>query len=200
MISPHQESGFSLVETLVAITILLLVIVGPMSISSSVARSTSYASEQVVAFFLAQEGAELAQKARDDLQLQFFGGSGDPWADFIGKNPGDTYYHCFQPGGCGLQLIDGDANGLLRAPINCGSNTCRLSIDVNGGRTRYTYNSDASLDSTPYTRVIYMSHPSGSGADDREVEITSRVSWQTGNQRQVQTVEAKTYLFNVYDN
>jgi len=34
----------------------------------------------------------------------------------------------------------------------------------------------------------------------REVEVISRVTWQTGNQRQLQTVEVKTYLFNVYDN
>jgi type II secretory pathway pseudopilin PulG len=194
MISSHQESGFSLVETLVAITILLLVIVGPMSISSSVARSTSYSSEQVVAFFLAQEGAELAQKARDDLQLQYFDGSNEnPWADFTGTDSNDPYYRCFEASGCGLQLRDGDANGELASPINCGnSNPCRLHINKDGGRARYTYSpTDTTI--TPYSRIITMKETSG-----REVEIISRVSWQTGGQRRVQTVEAKTYLFNVY--
>jgi len=195
MISLHQESGFSLVETLVAITILLLVIVGPMSISSSVARSTSYSSEQVVAFFLAQEGAELAQKARDDLQLQFFGELNvTPWDDFIGTDSSNPYYRCYQAGGCGLQLIDGDTDGRLDLAINCGSNPCRLHINNTGGRARYTYDPiDAIV--TPYTRVVYMNETGG-----REVEVISRVSWQTGSQRQVQTVEAKTYLFNVYKN
>jgi len=195
MIPSHLQSGFSLVETLVAITILLLVIVGPMSISSSAARSTSYSSEQVVAFFLAQEGAELAQKARDDLQLEFFDGSnGNPWNDFTGKTPGDTYYRCFEPTGCGLQLVDGDTDGKLAAAVDCGSNTCRLYIDNGGGRARYTY-SDLNNTIAPYTRVITMKETAG-----REVEVISRVSWQTGNQRQIQTVEAKTYLFNVYNN
>ena len=53
-----KQKGFSLVETLVAISILLIVIVGPMTISMSTAKSSSFASEQVQAFFLAQEGLE----------------------------------------------------------------------------------------------------------------------------------------------
>jgi len=192
MIPSPSQSGFSLVETLVAITVLLLVIVGPMSISSSVARSTSYSSEQVVAFFLAQEGAELAQKARDDLQLQFFDGTNlTPWATFTGT----TYAKCFEPTGCGLQLIDGDADGRLEPPEDCGSASCRLFIDSNGGRARYSYTTTGTT--TPFTREIFMSSPAG--AVDREVEVTSRVSWQTGNQRRIQSVEAKTYLFNVYE-
>lgn len=72
MIHYSKQSGFSLVETLVAITILLVVIIGPMTISSSAAKSTSFASEQVTAFFLAQEGAELIEKARNDLLLEHF--------------------------------------------------------------------------------------------------------------------------------
>jgi len=195
MISAHQQSGFSLVETLVAITILLIVIVGPMSISSSAARSTSYSSEQVVAFFLAQEGAEIAQKARDDLQLQNFDGSNStPWDDFVGTASGDLYNECFAAAGCGLQLVNGDATGALQSPINCGSNTCRMYINDAGGRVSYTYTSTGAT-STPYTRVIYMTETAG-----REVEVVSQVRWQTGSQRQIQTVEVKTYLFNVYNN
>jgi prepilin-type N-terminal cleavage/methylation domain-containing protein len=196
MIYKHPQSGFSLVETLVAITILLIVIVGPMSISSSAARSTSYSSEQVVAFFLAQEGAELAQKLRDDLQLQFFEGSNsDPWDDFTGTASADLYNECFATGGCGLELSDGSVDGLLEAPLNCGSGSvsCRMFINDAGGRTRYTYASVGTT--TPYTRTIFMNEIAG-----REVEVISRVAWQTGSQRQLQTVEVKTYLFNVYDN
>lgn len=195
MISIHSQSGFSLVETLVAITILLLVIVGPMSISSSAALSTSYSSEQVVAFFLAQEGAELVQKARDDLQLRYFDGSvATPWADFVNTSSVNPLSQCYQTDGCGLELVDGNANGALALPTDCGSDPCRLYIDNSGGRARYTYNSVGTI-STPYSRIIYMNETAG-----REVEVISLVSWQTGNQRQVQTVEAQTYLFNVYDN
>lgn len=195
MISSHSQSGFSLVETLVAITILLIVIVGPMSISSSAARSTSYSSEQVIAFFLAQEGAELAQKARDDLQLQNFNGTnGTPWTDFTGTAAAALYNECFGPRGCGLELVRGSASGALASPINCSSNPCRMYVNGTGDRARYTY-SDSGATSTPYTRIIYMN-----AAANREVEVISQVSWQTGSQRRIQTVEVKTYLFNIYNN
>jgi type II secretory pathway pseudopilin PulG len=198
MISPHQESGFSLVETLVAITLLLLVIVGPMSISSSAARSTSFSSEQVIALFLAQEGAELVQKARDDLQLEHFESppSGSPvaWNDFADSDPSDLYHECFDSAGCGLQVINGDSDGNLDSPVECSSNSCRLFLDSAGGRTRYSYDTTVGT-STPFTRQIIMDEIATG-----EVEVISRVSWQSGDQRQVQTVEVTTSLFNVYEN
>ena len=84
----QKQSGFSLVETLVAISILLIVIVGPMTISMQSAKSSSFASEQVQAFFLAQEGLELAEKARDDLLLRSELFDGNPpsylsWGTFL---------------------------------------------------------------------------------------------------------------------
>ncbi|MCA9355357.1 prepilin-type N-terminal cleavage/methylation domain-containing protein, partial [Candidatus Kaiserbacteria bacterium] len=96
-----QQEGFSLVETLVAITILLIVVVGPMKIIISASNSTSFSGEQVVAFFLAQEGAEIAQKARDDLVLRKFLPTADseylasPWDKFKDSSNSGTYRRCF---------------------------------------------------------------------------------------------------------
>lgn len=193
------QSGFSLVETLVAITLLLVVIVGPMSISSSAARSTSYASEQVIAFFLAQEGAEIAQKARDDLLLRNFLDSSDanyeptPWADFVNSASAGLYDQCFTVSGCGLEL-NTNSSGSLKNPVLCSGSNCDLYFNDAGNRSRYTHSS-VGASSTPYTRVIYMTETA-----NREVQVTSRVYWRTGSQRQAQQVEVQTYLFNVYGN
>jgi len=190
------QSGFSLVETLVAISILLVVIVGPMSISSSAAKSTSFASEQVIAFFLAQEGAEMAQKARDDLLLRSFIDPSDPsyeptpWADFVDTS-GGAYDECFTATGCGLEL-NTDADGTLKTPILCTGSSCELYFNENADRSRYTHVS-AGATSTPFTRIIFMTEN-----DNREVEVISRVYWRTGSQRSSQEVEVVTYLFNVY--
>lgn len=182
-----------------AITLLLIVIVGPMSISSSAARSTSFASEQVIAFFLAQEGAEIAQKARDDLLLRNFLDTTDPnynatpWADFIEPTSAGPYDQCFTVSGCGLEL-NTDSTGSLRSPILCSGSNCDLYFNPSGDRSKYTYTSTGAS-STPYTRVIYMTE-----TDNREVQVISRVFWRTGSQRQSQQVEVQTYLFNVYGN
>ena len=194
-----SESGFSLVETLVAITILLVVIVGPMSISSSAARSTSFASEQVIAFFLAQEGAELVQKGRDDLLLRTFLDSSDgnyladPWSVFTDDSASGRYEDCYTTSGCGLEL-NTDSTGTLKTPIACTGTNCDLFFSATGERSRYTHE-DSGTEDTPFSRIVFLSP-----VDDRSVRVVSRVYWRTGSQRAVQQVEVETYLFNVYEN
>ena len=194
------QAGFSLVETLVAITILLLVIIGPMTISTSTARSTSFSSEQVVAFFLAQEGAELAQKARDDLVVPEFTNTpptpGDGWDDFADDGAGGPYRHCFTTNGCGLELEPTDAKGALDTVQLCSGNNCQLYYNAGGERARYTH--DSAHPETLYTRQIFFEQVGS--APVHEVRVLSRVTWRTGSLREVQTVEVETYLFNVYEN
>lgn len=198
MKNKSSQSGFSLVETLVSITILLVIIIGPMSISSSAARSTSFASEQVIAFFLAQEGAEIAQKARDDILLKYFLDPSDsnyianPWTEFADDSVSD-FANCFGTSGCGLEL-NSDANGTIKTPLSCSGNNCKLYFDESGRRSRYTHTPGANED-TLYTRVINFEEVS-----DNEIRVSSIVYWRTGSIRESQQVKIETYLFNVYGN
>jgi prepilin-type N-terminal cleavage/methylation domain-containing protein len=61
----QKNKGFTLVETLVAITILMISIVGPMVIVSNGIKSSNYAKDQVTAFYLAQDGVEALRFIRD---------------------------------------------------------------------------------------------------------------------------------------
>jgi len=188
----NQQSGFTLVETLVSITILLVVIIGPMTISSISAKSTSFSSEQVVAFFLAQEGAEQAQKARDDILLNGFADPAAAWNTFI-----STYATCFDSRGCGLEL-NTDDTGTFKTPRLCSVvgvvNNCQLYYSAASSRSRYTYVT-AGNTKTPFIRAVIM-QPVGNGS----VRVTSRVTWRTGSQLYPQKAEVETYLFNVYGN
>lgn len=193
-----KQDGFSLVETLVAVSILLIVMIGPMTISVSTARSTSFSSEQVEAFFLAQEGAELAQKARDQFLLDYFDdpvANPSPWGDFIDHTSG-TYALCYQAVGCGLELVDGNTAGALATPKSCLNNACLLYLDGVGGRARYTYASSGNQE-TIYTRTISFSKIAIDGDDD-DVKVVSEVTWYSGAFRQKQSVTVETHLFNVY--
>lgn len=192
MIHTQSQAGFSLVETLVAITILLIVIVGPMSIAATAARGTNLSSEQVVASFLAQEGAELAQMARDHLLLPRFlsGASGNGWDDFT--NTGGAYAACFQGGGCGL-TVDGNDAGTITV-TNCSTpGNCRLyHQNTAGQRAKYSHDSDQT--ETIYTRTIRL-RPQTAG---RDVEIISQVTWQLENSPRQEMSEVRTYVYNVY--
>jgi prepilin-type N-terminal cleavage/methylation domain-containing protein len=189
------QSGFSLVEVLVSITILLLVIVGPMQIISRSINSTNFATEQVNAWFLAQEGLELAQKGRDDLVLQNFKlqinppGEANPISEFL-----SDYAACFSNDGCGLNIGDGIT---LPAPVTCATGGCRLYLYSDSQRSSYRNNFNANNE-TPYTRVVKMERfPAGGTV--REIKVTSTVTWRTGSLISSQRVVAETYLFNVYD-
>lgn len=185
--------GFSLVEMLVAISILLLVLVGPMSVTSQVARSASFASEQVQATFLAQEGIEMVQKMRDELFLQYFDGAiNNPWARFRDTSTSGILQQCHASAGCGLEWQD---DTTLRTPIACSTATaCLLYVNNGSVRSRYTHQSTGNTP-TKFTRIIKLAYD---GANPNMVKVTSTVTWRTGSLIAQQRVETTTYLYNTY--
>lgn len=56
---PSSSRGFTLIETFVAVTILMITVLGPMSLLSSALQDSRYIKDQMTASFLAQEGVEL---------------------------------------------------------------------------------------------------------------------------------------------
>jgi prepilin-type N-terminal cleavage/methylation domain-containing protein len=209
MRKPSTQSGFSLVETLVAITILLIVITGPLAISSSAAKSTSFSSEQVTAFFLAQEGVELVEKARNDLLVPYFIDSNtasttftpanpDPWADFTRTAAGGIYRNCYisiNASGCDFTINTDTAGTLSLTNCSVSASACVMYVDKSSGnvRSRYTHVSSANTVSTPYTRTITLEPIS---AD--EVRVISKVTWRTGALKAQQEVFVESRLFNIY--
>ena len=68
-IHKKMNRGYSLVEVLVAISVLLIALVGPLTIASSGLKRANFAKEQTLAIFLAQEGMEAVVKLREDAAL-----------------------------------------------------------------------------------------------------------------------------------
>ena len=188
------QAGFSLVETLVAISILLIVIVGPMTLSMRAAKSSSFASEQVQAYFLAQEGIELAQKGRDDLLLRNFLPTthtsyiNNPWSRFTDTAASGAYSSCFGASGCGLYLID---TSMLVGTSSCAVAGNCLMYRKAAGDTRFT-NIVTGNTPTLYTRTIRFIN------DSPGVRVISEVTWRTGSLVSSQRVQLETYLYNIY--
>ncbi|MEY4747213.1 MAG: hypothetical protein RLZZ416_262 [Candidatus Parcubacteria bacterium] len=64
-----ENAGFTLIETLVAISLLTVAIVAPMSLTAQSLASAYYARDQITAFYMAQEAIEALRSIRDSQIL-----------------------------------------------------------------------------------------------------------------------------------
>jgi prepilin-type N-terminal cleavage/methylation domain-containing protein len=181
------QSGYSLVEVLVAISILLLATVGPMTIAARSLQYAEFSSQQNTAYFLAQEGIEAVFKVRADAGIAALSSdpAGDPWT-WLGSVLGD----CDDANGCGIDWQD--ETDFVQIS-NCGSNgeSCPIRYADSMSRARYNHSSG---DLTPYTRTMYL-EDEGSG----QIRVRSVVRWDMHPSGEPRTVVLETYLHNIYD-
>lgn len=175
-----SRRGFSLVETLVAITILLIAIVGPMTMAARGLQSAFYAREQITAALLAEEGVELVRALRDKSALE----RRNNWFTYIPPACGSSNAH-----GCGI-----DARNLELFNCAGGGGGCRLKYDETGASDRGFYTHDTGED-TLYTRRIWVNEAAGG----READITVKVSWRSGLFGSEKTVTLQSRIFDHYD-
>lgn len=191
--SKTKHNGFTLVETLVAISVLLLVIIGPMTIAQKGIQNAYFANEQIVAVFLAQEAIEGVRELRDKNGLEANDNfeTGQPpgystWADWMSSLPTGN---CASGDECGFDRSESinAGNPIFRCSDN-GSVGC--SIRKNLGSNLYTH--DAGDATTIFTREIILGPDLGD-----MLSVTVEVTWSSnllGNRR----VKLQTWLYNHY--
>ena len=185
----YNRNGFTLVEVLVAISLLLLGLVGPMAFLIRVGNATEVANQRAQATFLAQEGIELVQKVRDDEWVEWFEGgftTSNPWPTIISQ-----FTDCNIPGeGCAVWLTNAGGVEVQR----CNSiNSCQLRFNnVSGQRLKYFYGGTGGS-TTPFTRRVFVE------VDGNEMNVRSVVTWRAGSLIATQRVESITRLINIYD-
>ncbi len=202
----HESStrAFTLVETLVAVTLLLLVIVGPMSIASKGMQNAYFAGDQTTATFLAQEAIEHIQSLRDNnalihvVEYQSQGNNGDDnvWRWHEVEPPGtDGWNFCTGFGGCD---IDFETSNFRQ----CSVGECQLNRYTGSGVVDRIYGytpTDGVWISSPYTRVIEVGATINDGSGEpMAVPVTVTVSWQSSLFGTPRTVVLQTYLYNLY--
>jgi len=161
--------AFTLIETFVAITVLLISLVGPLSIAAQSLRLAYYARDQVTAFYLAQEAVEYVRAQRDQNYL-----ANASWLTNLGDCVGTSCvvdFPRFTHSACGV---------LSTCPPIYISSATKL------------YNQDAtSGPASAFTRVLSITPVAGS-VD--EVIVKVRISWvSVGISRSFQVTE---HLFN----
>ncbi len=83
--------GFTLLETLVAVSIFSVALIGIMSVLGSGISNTNYVKQKMIATYLAQEGVEYVRNMRDTEVLYGVGTVAERWDRFKNNsNIGNT--------------------------------------------------------------------------------------------------------------
>ncbi len=156
-----KNTGFTLVETLVAISIFSMSLVALMSILGSGISDTNYAKQKIIAGYLTQEGIEYIRNMRDTYVL--YPANGTTWNSFK-----------VQLTSCNLGNECGFNTSLYVFPLGsnfikkCTSDPNICKVYLNNGN----YNTNSSGVDSGFTRKIWMD---AVGAD--ELKIYSKVEW-----------------------
>ena len=167
----RKMSGFTLVETLVALFIFSVSILSVMAALSQGIKSTSYAKNKILAQYLSQEGLEYFRNMRDTHILYETGTSKIGWATFVSKlmTTGRCQIGCTFNNN---ELAFGtDIKNIYVEP--CNSGTCGfLYYDSSHGN----YNLFSGGSATTFSRTMLVKQV---GSDN--LEITSKVTWGSGS-------------------
>ncbi|MEK7572604.1 MAG: type II secretion system protein [Patescibacteria group bacterium] len=171
-----NKSGFTLVETLIAISIFSMSIVALMSVLATGIADTNYAKNKIIASYLAEEGIEYIKNMRDTYVI-YGSTSTQGWNDFKLKIQAQPACKSVSGIGCNFS----DSLGVfdiatLQSSMNFSScdnnNACSLYYYNTLGK--YSYNHSLPGVDSGFTRKIMVTE---SANNPLELKVTSVVSW-----------------------
>jgi prepilin-type N-terminal cleavage/methylation domain-containing protein len=174
------KKGFTLIETLVAITVLMLAVTGPLVISQKGLSAAGYAKDQMIAYFLAQDAMEYVRNVRDDNLVKQ---SIEDWLSVV-SGPLQS---------CNIANCKIDTRPTDVSVSACSADACLLTKnDIGNNVVQYGHGAG---NYTPFSRTVKLERPDGSttpslGIADKEVRVTVTVSWPTfSGQKSITLVE-----------
>ncbi|HET9641280.1 MAG TPA: type II secretion system protein [Candidatus Paceibacterota bacterium] len=162
--------GFTLLESLIAVTIITLAVAAPLYSASNSTKAIALAQNQLTASFLAQEAVEYIRIVRDDQFLSAYRAGGSSvstaaWTNFLTSlgscRNGTCMFDPTRPVGVGSGLALQPCSGMSCTP---------LYVIPSGMYTEQTGIVGATL--TPYTRTVQVADVNGT-----DELIVSTVTW-----------------------
>lgn len=172
MKNKNSKHGFTLIETLVAVTILSAAVAGPMVLSIKNIGTASISQDQLVAFYLGQEVIEYVRNVRD---TNLINGSNN-WLNGLDNCKGAS-----GSVGCYIDVIKNPVT-----VADCGTIACpKLKFDG----TNYNY---ASGDNTVFTRTVKIDESIRADGDEAKISIALKWTGKYGEK----TMNLQDNIFN----
>lgn len=150
------KAGFTLIEALVAITILLVGVIGPLGLAAQGIADGLFAKNQIVANYLAQEGVELIINRRDSNVF-----AKRDWLDGLDS--------CTEGDPCSLDALSGDIV-VCNADPGCGKLRYNEVSQVFGDPA-----TTGTFTGTTFTRTFFIKDSASGNDQERIAEI--KVTW-----------------------
>ncbi len=162
----NKNPGFTLVETLVAIAVLIAAVTGAFAAAQSGISSYNFSKNQVIAFNLAQEAMEQIRMYRDENGI-----NGRYWLEGVASASTDP---CYFGKVCTVDVVN---YSLVSCSGSLGSCPVLKQDSVSG---YYGYTS--SWSPTSFKREIQITpiYPVGCSASCSEVSVLVSISWSKG--------------------
>lgn len=179
-----NNKGFTLIELVIAIFILVFAIIGVYNAFSTVVVLTTGASSRFTAAYLAQEGIEIVRNMRDNNWLKMEEAPETIWTDGL--------LECED--GCEADYKTGTLPALILVPWTSGGNY--LKINNNNGF--YSYDSTGEYTETKFKRKIIITQ---NPATPNVFQVTVLVTWKEKEEEGCvygYCIEAEEYLYNWY--
>ena len=187
---PKWVAGFTLVEAMVAISILSLSVLGTFTAVQSGLSKSGYAKEQVTAYYLIQETMEYIRNIRDQNKLQSIGGPAVDWLAGMSTLPSDP---CYFGNFCYIDSANIIAPSLTSHIATCSNatdfNSCPyLKEDISTGLFGY-----GTGVTTKFKRVITFQ--SVGSLPYHESIVTIRIDWVSGAISK--SIQVKEWIFDI---
>jgi type II secretory pathway pseudopilin PulG len=170
----HREKGFTLIETFVAISILVTVLGGTLTLVVQGLSASYTARDQVTAFYLAIEAVEYVRSIRDNNALDVIYGGSSNW--LAGLGPAGS--SCLSTEGCIVDATEGTVLG-------CSVSGCP-PLNFNESTGFYTYTGGTP---TTFIRTVHVTEV----ISDREALVEVEIIWKTKSRVRSFTVEESMF-------
>lgn len=163
--------GFTLVETMVAVTVLAIALIGPFSAVESALNASYVARDELTASSLAQEGMEYIRSVRDGNYL-----NGRAWMDKL------STFSCYGAAPANFCVVDPTQGDVHTNATAIASYTPGHAPPLYVSATSL-YNQQHAGTVSRFTRTVQMKQLSNT-----EVQVTVIVSWTSAHQAYSATV------------